>query len=225
MNRRLAPVLMVLCSWGLAGCRTTGTLTTAQFPSQWPGSISLPAVRPATAPGRGSGIAVAVAPWTWPEAAAAVGGPTTTEAFTQLTQAALRAQGFDVVDDTSAAYRLGCSVRDLSYATRTGFPGERQYLARVSCQLVRLSDQQLLWQRELEERVDETVYVNTYTRLPARTEQAFVRECVPAVMERLTESLLMFFHDELPWRAEHAVTGQAAPPEQPGPAAPAPDSK
>ena len=216
MDRKFGYLLAALSCCGMAGCSTTGATTTMQFPARWPEGMSLPVMRAAPAPGRGSGIAIAVAPWTWPGASEAGGQPTTTQAFTQLTQAALRAQGFDVVDEPSAVYRLGCSVRDLTSATRAGFPGEQHYLARVTCQLVRVSDQQLLWQRELEERVDETVYVNTYTRLPARAEQAFVRECVPAVMERLTEGLLTFFRDELPWRAERAA-GHTVTPGEPAP--------
>lgn len=209
--------LFFLCAMGMVGCRTTAG-TTAQFPSAWPARTPLPSVHAPAAAGRGTGIAIAVVPWTWPGAMESGGSPTTTEVLTQLTEAALRAQGFEVVDDSAAAYRLGCSVQELSYAVHGGYPSERQYTARASCQLVRTSDQQLLWQRELTERVDETLYVNTYTRLPAHHERAFARECLPALMDRLTESLLIFFRDELPLRALPAAPSDATAPA--GPEAP-----
>ena len=163
---------------------------------------------------------MAVAPWTWPGANEQGGSLTTAEALTQATQTALRAQGFDVVDEPSARYRLGCTIHDLSYTVQPGYPGERAYTARVACQLLQAADSAVLWQRDFDERVDETLYVNTYTKLPVDHAQAFARECVPAVMDRLTESLLYFFQEGLPMHAEEtprnmpAVSGEPASPYQ-----------
>ena len=211
MKRAFTALLLAGCLSLATGCRTTGTATTAPFPFVWPHDTPIPVPRAAASIGRGTGIALAVAPWTWTGAPESAGTLTTTEALTQLTQASLRAQGFDVVDEHAAAYRVGCNVHELSTTMHSGFPGQRQYLARVACQLVRSGDQQMLWQRDFEEQVDETTYVNTYTRLPAHEARAFAQECLPAVMERVTDSLLIFFREELPLQAQRETTTSPAP--------------
>ena len=215
--RRCAWVGLLVGSCALMGCGTASTLS-GQFPATWPAQIQTP--RMASAPptiGPGSGIAIAVAPWTWASATNLGGSPATTEVLTQLTHDALRARGFEVVDDAAAAYRLSCSVRDLSYTVRGGVPGARQFAARASCQLLRAGDQRVLWQRDIAERVDETLYVNTYTRLPSEHQRAFARECLPALMDRVTDSLLLFLRDELPLQdaaASPAPGAPAAPPSE-----------
>lgn len=185
----------------MAGCGTTRAVSVS-FPAAWPAHTPPPAMAVSPSLGRGTGMAIAVAPWTWPAASEAAAAPATTDVLTQLTQDALRAHGFEVVDETAARYRLSCSVRDLSYTVTQGYPDRRRYLAEVSCQLLRSEDQRLLWQREVTEHVDDVVYVNTFTRLPTEHERAFIRECLPALMEQLTESLLIFLREELPLASE-----------------------
>ncbi len=197
--------MALLCA--SAGCRTAATTTAAQFPAVWPAGADLPPVQKAQPPGPGSGIAIAVAPWMWPSAPAtsSAGERLTTETLTQLTQTALRAQGFDVVEEHAASYRLGCTVRDLRYTVSSGYPARRSYLADVECQLLRRSDQRLVWQRQFAEHTEETLYVNTYTRAPATHARTFAWETLPAVMERLTSSLVRFFREGLPLYEEGAT--------------------
>lgn len=206
---------LLLAASLLTGCASTPAVS-GTFPTTWPAGTSVPTVTSTGRMGPGTGLVIAVAPWTW-SGAEGTPAPATTDVLTQLTEATLRARGFEVVDPSSAPYRLACQVRDLTYTIRPGYPGEREYVAQAACQVVRASDQQTLWQRDIEERVDETLYVNTYTKLPAHHERGFARECLPALCERVVDSLLLFFQRELPRQPAPAASLENA--STPAPAA------
>jgi hypothetical protein len=203
----------VLLSIGGLGCRTA-RVDHAQFPSTWPAGLSMPRIKQARVPVETvTPMTVAVAPWTWPEAASGHANDVqTTDVLTMLTQSMLQKQGFTVVDEQAAPYRLGCTIRDLHYTVHAGLPSRRESTALARCQLLRATDQRVLWQRQFDQATDETLYVDSYTRVTAYHERAFARETLPALVHDITEGLERFFRDQLPHRAATAASADRLPP-------------
>lgn len=135
--------------------------------------------------------------------------------LTQLLIAQLRSQGIPVVSSETtgaeADYTLNCVATRLGYAAaRRRYPPHRTYEAELTCAIIDPATQAVRWQRNLTQRYDETVLLNTMTKLPPRHGGTLLRECITPLAEGMAYGVRLFLA-----RPQSAVGLTSARPTQP----------
>ncbi len=162
------------------GCQRTTAVH--RFPVSWPSSPWLDEIKREAYAEQPvvSGAVVAVEPVTWvsdesDSSEEAEESPTdetpTTSVLQQIAIQRLRAMGVEAVPAGAAGsvaptYRLFCEVRRMECVVQGGYPTTATYLTSIRCQLKPMDSDQLLWERQFAEPMEQVYLVNTMSRLP-----------------------------------------------------------
>lgn len=174
----------------LGGCQSTVT-PAYRFPVTWPGSQPLSEDAPT----------ISVEPLQvnleqaiqLPE-----GGPgvPTAAVLSVLLIKHLHVNGINAVleqaADATAQYVLSCSVPELGFGEREGFPKERRYRAELLCTLKDGQTQDVLWTRRLKQDYDQAVLLDLLTNLPEephKHDRILFRECIVPLWDTMAASV------------------------------------
>ena len=156
------------------------------FPAEWPAGLTWPETKPpaASAVAEQSGPAVAVEPFTVDiegNSFSAGSGPLTTSGMlTHLMAEKLKQAGVRV-SETDAEYTLTGTIPKLGYTERTGYPRKLYYTSELVYHLVHRPSGAVVWQGNLSQDFEQTVLVNTMTRLPNdpnAPERVLLEKCI-----------------------------------------------
>ena len=190
-------ILILLELWGLAGCQ--GPVQRHSFPAVWPEGMAQPSAGKRR---EGTGPAVAVRPMTLDlegtaSAAPARGaGPETSRMLTDLMIEKLVKAGIRVSEDENEAeYVFAGTIPKLGYTEKGGYPRKFYYTSELDYQLIHRPSGTVVWQGKLSQDFDQTVLVNTMTRLPKdpnAPEQILIQKCVGPNWETIAADLSAF---------------------------------
>ena len=191
LNRCAGAALAVALSVLLSGCHATQE-TAVQFPATWPGSKPLGEDAPTV-----SVLPIAIAgDQAIPSASSEEGGLPTAAVLSALFVKYLHANGVNAIleapEATTAEYTLACAVLELGYGAQEEYPKERRYRAELACKLQDGQTQQIVWERSLKQRYDETEVLNFLTNLPPephRDDRILYRECIVPLWDAMASSV------------------------------------
>ncbi len=174
-------VLSLVC--GAAGCQHA--MQRHSFPAEWPAGLTWGETKPAAAvPAELSGPAVTVEPFTLDmegnSLPAGSGRPTTSGMLTTLMVEKLQQVGVRV-SEADAEYALIGTVPKLGYTERAGYPRKLYYTSELVYHLVHRPSGAVVWQGNLSQDFEQTVLVNTMTRLPNdpnAPERVLLEKCI-----------------------------------------------
>jgi hypothetical protein len=166
-----------------AGCQRTARRHA--FPATWPDGLDWSgSTSNLAAPPEPAGPAVAVEPFTLDTEAGApsqAGGQTSTSRkLTDLMVEKLRQAGVQV-SDSNAEYTLTGTVPKLGYTQRSGYPRKLYYTSELVYRLVHRPTGAVVWEGNLSQDFEQTVLVNTMTRLPSdpnAPERVLLEKCI-----------------------------------------------
>ena len=174
----------------LGGCQSAVT-PAYRFPSVWPGSQPLSEDAP-TVSVEPLQVNVAQA-IQLPEGDP---GVPTAAVLSVLLVKHLHVNGINAVleqaTDATAQYILSCSVPELGYGEREGFPKERRYRAELLCTLKDGQTQDVLWTRRLKQDYDQTVLLDLLSNLPEephKHDRILFRECIVPLWDTMAASV------------------------------------
>lgn len=179
--KTLSMLALILAAAG-AGCAAK---TRAQpFPLSWPQPLEPPA--PSSSSESSGLITVRVAPLVIEraggQAAVLAGGQPTEEVLTRVLISKLRAAGVNVAPG-GAEYRLEGVIPWIGTSARTGYPKRLTYQSALVYRLVDERTGRVVMQRQVEHAVEQSVLVNTMSRLPypeyANDQQVLERAITP----------------------------------------------
>lgn len=175
---------------GLCGCQTASP-TAYEFPSTWPGSQPLPENAPTV-----SVRPVIVDLHLQNQATDQSPGFPTAAVLSVLLVKHLQVNGVNAIlegpEASTGRYLLGCTVLQLGFAQRGGFPQEKLYQAELSCQLTDQQAQKMIWERKLSQRYEDTAIFNWLTKLPKEPHQedrVLFRECIVPLWDAMASSI------------------------------------
>lgn len=184
-----AMIGMALALSTAAGCRQQVRETHA-FPATWPGSTPLSENAP-TVTVEPLRIEVGTVP-TMPDPQ----GLPTDAVLSALFVKYLHVNGINAIlerpEEATAHYSVGCSVPQLGYDIKEGYPKERHYRAEMSCRLKDAQSQAVVWERKLAQRYDETVVLDMLTKLPDqphRYDRTLYKECIVPLWDAMASSV------------------------------------
>ncbi len=183
MPKRCPLILaLILLASAAAGCAARKT-DVQPFPQSWPQPLEPPAPSSST---EASGLSVSVAPLVIERAPGQgpgpAGGQPTSAVLTDVLVAKLRAAGVNV-SARPADYRLEGVVPWLGHSARAGYPKRLTYQSALAYRLVDERTGRVVMQRQVEHAVEQSVLVNTMSRLPypeyAQDQQVLERAITP----------------------------------------------
>lgn len=183
-GKHLSILTLVLAAAG-AGCAAKTHVQ--PFPQSWPQPLEPPADKAArAAPVESSRLAVRVAPLVIEREEAQVFGPQnsqpTSEVLTDVLVSKLRAAGV-TVSSRPADYRLEGVVPWMGTSARSGYPKQFTYQSSLAYRLVDERTGRVVMQHQVEHAVEQSVLVNTMSRLPypeyANDQQVLERAITP----------------------------------------------
>lgn len=191
-GRTLSIPAVILAAAVGAGSGCAAKTHVQPFPQSWPQPLEPPApgatARSSTgeAPAQPTELSVRVAPLVIEQApgqaAGPAGGQPTSEVLTHVLIAKLRAAGVSV-SSRSADYRLEGVVPWLGTSARTGYPKRLTYQSALAYRLVDERTGRVVMQRQVEHAVEQSVLVNTMSRMPypeyAQDQQVLERAITP----------------------------------------------
>lgn len=192
MHKRYPAVfILVLAAFVGAGC--SAKTHVQAFPQSWPQPLE-PPVSAAKASGTEGAapelttLAVQVSPLVieqTPEQLASVGhDQTTSQVLTNVLVSKLRAAGVNV-SERPADYRLEGVIPWLGWSSRSGYPKQLTYQSVVAYRLVDERTGRVVMQHQVEHAVEQSVLVNTMSRMPnpqyAQDQQVLDRAITPAL--------------------------------------------
>lgn len=191
--RRICVVF--LSAWLAAGCAERSVQLHA-FPSAWPQGLPQPEVAQASASAAGPTV------WVEPLALdlgepAAASQTQTAQVLTELLVQKLRQVGVNVSSEGSQ-YALVGVVPRLGYSKRGGYPRRITYLSQLSYQLVHRPSGAVVWEGNLSQEFEQTVLVNTMTRLPEDPQapvHVLMDRCVGPTWEAIAQDVSAFLKD------------------------------
>jgi len=196
--------LVLLSAWLAAGCAGRGAQLHT-FPSEWPHGLPQPEAARA--------VASALGPTVWveplvldlgePAAAsqtvtAAAGNRQTTQVLTELLIQKLQQAGV-IVSSEGSEYALRGAVPRLGYSERAGYPRRITYLSQLSYQLVHRPSGDIVWEGNLSQDFEQTVLVNTMTRLPEDPQapvHVLLDKCVGPTWEAIADDVSRFLKEQ-----------------------------
>ena len=111
-------------------------------------------------------------------------------------QAALQAEGVGAMTSGTAPYTLSCTLQHADVVRTRRVADALTYQLAAQCTLTQGTE--TIWQDTMTQRYDETVFVNTMSRLPPSYEAPWTRECFLPWRTRVV------------WRTAHAIQRRAA---------------
>ena len=176
-------LILLSFAWGAAGCASK--VQRHSFPDAWPAGLEWPRARAAaSAPVEAAGPAVAVEPFTLdtetgvgPQPA---GEASTSRMLTNLMAEKLRQAGVPV-SESSAEYTLTGTIPKLGYTERSGYPRKLYYTSELIYRLIHRPTGAVVWEGNLSQDFEQTVVVNTMTRLPNDSnapERVLLEKCI-----------------------------------------------
>ena len=163
-------IVLTLVSLGAAGC--AGKMAQRHsFPVEWPsGLVWSGSTSNLAAPPEPVGPAVAVEKFTLEtedsaQPAGAAGQGTSAQMLTRLMVEKLKAVGVRV-SDNNAEYTFTGTIPKLGYTERGGYPRKLYYTSELVYRLVHRPTGAVVWQGNLSQDFEQTVLVNTMTRMP-----------------------------------------------------------
>lgn len=198
-GKLLSIFALVLAAAAGAGCAAKTSVQ--PFPQSWPQPLEPPAPGAAATripsaklgadpaegtPAQPSGPPVRVAPLVIEQApgqaAGPAGGQPTSEVLTSVLISKLRAAGVNVASG-GADYRLEGVVPWIGTSARAGYPKRLTYQSALAYRLVDERTGRVVMQRQVEHAVEQSVLVNTMSRLPspeyAHDQQVLERAITP----------------------------------------------
>ncbi len=174
---------LVCVSAGVAGCQRTAQRHA--FPAAWPAGLDWTRTLTAAAsPVEISGPAVAVEPFTLDTESNAssqgAGEASTSAKLTDLMVEKLRQAGVQV-SESNAEYALTGTIPKLGYTERSGYPRKLYYTSELVYRLVHRATGTVVWEGNLSQDFEQTVLVNTMTRLPSdpnAPERVLLEKCI-----------------------------------------------
>ena len=94
--------------------------------------------------------------------------------------------------EATAQYTLSCSVPELGFGERTGFPTERRYRAELLCTLRDGQTHDALWTRRLKQDYDQAVLLDLLPNLPEephKHDRILFRECIVPLWDTMAASV------------------------------------
>lgn len=155
---------------GVTGCQKTAQRHA--FPSAWPAGLDWQETRTAAASlAEVSGPAVAVELFRLDTGAAvqlntAERQPSTSRKLTDLMVEKLQQAGVPV-SESNAEYTLSGTIPKLGYTERSGYPRKLYYTSELVYRLTHRSTGTVVWEGNLSQDFEQTVLVNTMTKLPS----------------------------------------------------------
>ncbi|GEM_PF-4730639 len=182
--------LLLTAMLAFSGCAMGSTSQLHTFPAAWPSSLERPSV-PAVPSSAGGNEAVQVELFALDlDGPSGSSGPVLTDLFADH----LRAAGVRVSSGDSR-YLFRGVVPQLGYVTRSGYPRRVTYFSRLVYQLVDRQAGQVVWTGNLEQEFEQTVLVNTMTRLPSEPnphEKLLLEKCVEPIWDSVAKDVGTF---------------------------------
>lgn len=191
--------LIVLAS-AAAGCQ--GTSQRHSFPAEWPSGLSWSQSAAAqTLSSPTAGPAVAVEPLTLDtEAGVPTASPisnTTSRMLTRLLVEKLNQAGVRV-SDAGTDYVFKGTVPKLGYTERGGYPRKFYYTSELVYQLIHRPSGTVVWKGNLSQDFEQTVIVNTMTKLPSDPDapvHVLLDKCVSPTWETIASDVGAFLKE------------------------------
>jgi len=199
--RRIKTALFVslVCIVGITGCQRT--TQRHAFPAAWPVGLGWQQTRTAAAaPAEPGGPAVAVEPFTLDTEAAAsqaAGQAGTSQKLTELMVEKLRQAGVPV-SESNAEYTLSGTIPKLGYTERSGYPRKLYYTSELVYRLVHRSSGAVVWEGNLSQDFEQTVLVNTMTKLPSdpnAPERVLLEKCIAPNWEMIAADVKTYLKE------------------------------
>lgn len=198
---------------GLSGCQTAAP-TVYEFPAIWPGSQPLPESAPTVS------VRPVVLDVQHPvdQATDTTPGFPTAAVLSVLLVKHLHVNGVNAILESSEAstarYLLGCTVPQLGFAARSGYPQEKRYQAELACQLTDQETQKVIWNRKLSQRYEDTTVFNWLTKLPPephQEERVLFRECIIPLWDAMASSVgaVVVTHQQMNPSADPSAKNQS----------------
>lgn len=180
--------LAILVMIFLSGCASAAKPQAVLFPAQWPSAL-LPAAVPISATPSSLQPAIVVEPFVREES-----GPD--GVLTELFIHKLRASGVTVAaGPEQSSFLFRAIVPELGYAVRGGYPRKITYFSRMVYQLTHRETGIVIWNGTVGQDFEQTVLVNTMTRLPEdpdSPERILVEKCVEPTWSAIAADLSEF---------------------------------
>lgn len=174
-----------------SGCAAASAPELHTFPASWPATLersAAPAVPAAPAGGEAVEVELFALDLDGPSGSS---GPVLTDLFADR----LRAAGVRVSSSGDSRYLFRGVVPQLGYVTRGGYPRQVTYFSRLVYQLVDRQAGQVVWTGNLEQEFEQTVLVNTMTRLPSEPnphEKLLLEKCVEPIWDSVAKDVGIF---------------------------------
>lgn len=174
---------LICVSAGVTGCQKMAQRHA--FPAAWPAGLDWRETRTAAAsPAEISGPAVKVEPFALdmePSASSqAAGQASTSRKLADLMVEKLQQAGVPV-SESNAEYTLTGTIPKLGYTERSGYPRKLYYTSELVYRLVHRSTGSVVWEGNLSQDFEQTVLVNTMTKLPSdpnAPERVLLEKCI-----------------------------------------------
>lgn len=179
----------------LSGCQTTHQQRHS-FPSVWPEGVQPSSKTAALTAQTQVPASVWIGSIDMDPESSAVGsstgsGRTTSAALRDLLSEKLRQAGIPVTDQPSRYTLIGVVPR-MGYTARGGYPRKLIYTTELVYRLVDRNTGDILIDRSLQQEVEQTVLVNTMTKLPQdpnAPEQELLRQCMEPTFNLVASSV------------------------------------
>ena len=183
----------LICGLALAaaGCQSTSWRQAYRFPFTWPGSQALGEEAPTVSV---EPLQVAVdQPIQLPDGDP---GVSTAAVLSVLLIKHLHVNGVNAIlerpESATAQYALNCTVPQLGYGVKDGYPKGRLYRAELVCALKDGQSQQILWTRRLTQDYEQTVLLDLLPNLPEephKNDRILFRECIVPLWDTMASSV------------------------------------
>jgi len=202
-------ILIIALAFGATGCQ--GKMQRHSFPAAWPSGLtwSGSAQNLAASP-EPVGPAVSVETLTVDTEAGAQpreinsaisrGQPNTSRVLTDLMIAKLKQAGVRV-SDAGAEYVFKGTVPKLGYTERGGYPRKFYYTSELVYQLIHRPSGTVVWKGNLSQDFEQTVVVNTMTRLPNDPDapvRVLLDKCIAPNWEMIAADVKVFLRENPP---------------------------
>ncbi len=182
----------------MSGC--AGSMKRYTFPANWPVGLREPQVAPA-AELRSPSVEVNLLILDDQDLIRPVetdASRPTVEVLSQLLKKQLEASGVNVVD-ANGDYILSGIIPRLGYTEQSGFPRRFIYTSDLSYQLVKRDSGQMVLDGHLQQETEQSVLINTMTRLPAdpeAPERILIDKCVTPTWETVAGAVSAHFQKQ-----------------------------
>lgn len=187
-----------------SGCARGSTLHT--FPATWPSSLEVGSPTQEATPSA-PGPAVMVEPFTLDLGEATVlespsDAPPTQQVLTSLFIEKLRSAGIRVAPpQAESPYLFRATISQLGFTVQGGYPRKIHYFSQLVYQLIRRQTGHVVWDGNVVQDFEQTVLVNTMTRLPQdpnAPERVLLEKCVEPTWQSVAADVGKYLETKTP---------------------------